>query len=208
MRRGGAAERAAARGALGARRAGGGGGAPPPGLGGAGRERPGPLPSPPEFASRPPGRRGARAPWPVPARACQPPARPLRGPSPSRAAGREANFAPGLTSAAWRGGRPGGRPGAPLTRPGPAPHRPARPERAPPAARGPRTSSLGAGPAACQVEAAAARRRLPKRPLLDSVLRETSSVGFCSLSAESAGYAGARLGVFKTSFRAIFFFFF
>lgn len=48
--------------------------------------------------------------------------------------------------------RAGGRPGAPLTRPGPAPRRPARPERAPPAARGPRTSSLGAGPAACQVE--------------------------------------------------------
>lgn len=103
--------------------------------------------------------------------------------------------------------RAGGRPGAPLTRPGPAPRRPALPERAPPAARGPRTSSLGAGPAACQAEAAAARRRLPKRPLLDSVLRETSSVGFCSLAAESAGYAGARLGVFKTSFRVIFFFF-
>lgn len=161
----------------------GGGGAPQPGLGGSGRERPGPLPSPPEFAAGRPGRRGARAPRLVPARACQPLAPPPQaaGAPPGRAAGwvagRAANFEPALTSAAWRGGRAAGR------APNPAGPRsaPAFPPRAPSAARGPRSA-----------ERVKLRRRLAgdsRRPLLDAVLRETSSVGFCSFAVESSGYA-------------------
>lgn len=147
-----------------------GGEAPLPGLGGAGRERPGPLPSPPEFAARWPERRGAQALRAVPALACQPLALPPRaaGAPPCRApgwdAGLAANFAPALRSAALRGSG-GGRAGGARPSPGLARFRCGLPAPSAAPRAGPGERSAGA-PGACQVEGQLAVDS-PK-PLLDS----------------------------------------
>lgn len=111
-----------------------GGGVASPGLRGAGRQRLGPLPSPPEFASPRPGRCGALASRAVPARPCQSAARGRgagRGPSGELCARVEVR---GLA----RPGGPGW--GAPLNRAGPRTS-PACPPRATPRARSPENFS-------------------------------------------------------------------
>lgn len=109
------------------------------------------------------------------------------------AAGHGVGRWPGGELCAGLGRRRRGGPDSPLTRPGPAAPRPICSSAAP-----------RAGPRACQVEEQLAADS--RRPLLDPVPRKTSSVGFCSLAADSSENASTR-SEYLNSLASDFFFF-